>query len=361
MFAAARFSPYNRSMHSYQLFNRTEYFDHLINQYKKARAGDRIILATMEFRPDQAAISDIVNGLCIAAKNGAHVTFLVDAYSLMLKDGSVLGPLFFSKRDPKVGYGHFRKVISAINTLRESGVNCVVINKPSRPLKNPFGGRSHIKFAVINNDSFIGGCNLSHPEQIDVMVKTTNAKLANYLNHFTANVIEHRNVRKAMNRTDVTFAIDDETELLIDSGVKRKSVIYDRAFELIDKAAKQIYMTCQYFPNNHTPAALTKAAERGVAVHLAYNHPNQHRSPIRGAQKRTVAFKKKRLHLSVFENQLHEDKNYLHAKILLSEKEVIIGSHNFVAIGVSLGTAEIALKSSSPSFIKTAHDWVESI
>ena len=348
-------------MLKYDLYNRQEYFQHLIDQFNKASAGDSIILATMEYRPDHAIVQEIVNAMCRASKQGAHVTFLVDAYSFMLKEGSFLGPLFFSKRDPKSGYGNFKPVISSINTLKKHGVQCVVTNKPARPLKNPFGGRSHIKFAVINQEVFIGGCNLGNPEQLDVMVRTRSAKLANFLRDFTNDVVEHKSVRKALLRRDKSFKIDQHTELLIDAGVKRQSLIYERAFKLINGAASRVYMTCQYFPNTFTPAALASAHNRGVGVHLAYNHPEKHPKPIRSIQKTTVAYKKKRLPSSVFENQLHQDKDYLHAKILLSEKEAIIGSHNFVKMGVNLGTAEIALHSTSKDFIAAARKWVTAL
>lgn len=345
----------------YKLYNRHDYFEQLITRFHQAKPGDSIILATMEFRPDQPMINDIVSAMCVAARQGAHVIFLVDAYSFMLKDSAVLGPLFFMRRDPKAGYGNFRPVVSAVNKLRKNGVQCVVINKPQRPFKNPFGGRSHIKFAVINKEVYVGGCNLSFPEQLDVMVHTSNDTLADYLRSFTSDVVQYKSVRRALVRRDASFRVDDDTELLIDAGVKRQSLIYERAFDLITNAASKVYMTCQYFPNNATPKALAKAHHRGVNVHLAYNHPDQHRSPIRAVQKRTLAFKKRHLPGSVFENQLHQDKNYLHAKILLSEKEAIIGSHNFVKMGVNLGTAEIALHSTSPDFISTAREWIHSL
>ncbi len=345
----------------YHLFDRHDYFARLIKACQQANSKDKITLATMEFRPDQPVIGDIVDAMCQAAQQGADVTFMVDAYSLMLKDMLVPGPLFFLKRDPKAGYGTFKPVVSAIHKLREAGVNCYVINKPSRPFKNPFGGRSHIKYALINDQVFIGGCNLSNPEYVDVMVQTTNQRLAEYLRDFTADVIACKSVRRALARKDRSFSIDPHTELLIDAGVKYQSLIYERAFSLINNAAHRVYMTCQYFPNNYTPRALAKAYRRGVGVHLAYNHPGHHRAPIRAIQKRTVYLKKKWMPDSVFENELHRNKDYLHAKILLSEKEAIVGSHNFVKMGVNLGTAEIALHSTAPEFIASARKWVQAL
>lgn len=348
-------------MATYNLLNRREYFDHLIKSSKSAKAGDSIVIMTMEFRPDQKIIQQLVDALAVAAKRGAHVTFLVDAYSFMLKEGSILGPVFFRKKDPKLGYGQFKEVVKSVQFLRSNGVVCEVINKPTRGLKNPFGGRSHIKFAIINNETMIGGCNLSHPEQLDVMVCTKNKKLATYLTSFADEVATVKNVRQVLNRKDVVLKIDNETELLIDAGVKRQSVIYKEALSLINTAIKKIYMTCQYFPNLKTPAELAKAYDKGVDIHLAYNHPHQHRGPIRGAQKRTLAYKKKRLPEVVFENQLDLDHNYLHAKILINENVGIIGSHNFVKMGANLGTAEIALKSTSPQFIRVAQEWIEKL
>lgn len=349
-------------MVEYALFNRFEYFDHLIKSFNVAKSGDTIVLASMEFRPDLPMISDIVSALCSAARRGANVTFMVDAYSFMLKEGvAQVGPLFFSKKDPKLGYGEFKPVVEAVHTLRASKVRCVVINKPQRPLKNPFGGRAHIKFAIINDEVFVGGCNLSHPDLIDVMVRTRSKKLSDYMLNFTEDVIKHKSVRAALQRRDTSFKIDAETELLIDAGVKRQSLIYDRALKLISSAANRVYMTCQYFPNNRTPTELGRAHRRGVDVHLAYNHPDQHNKPIRGIQKRTVAYNRMRLPSSVFENQLNMDSDYLHAKILLSEKEAIIGSHNFVKMGVNLGTAEMALSSTSPLFIAAAKNWITAL
>lgn len=338
-----------------------QYFNYLIERCNGARAGDSIILATLEFRPDLPMIQDIVTALGTAARQGAEVTFVVDAYSFIVKAGAGLGPLFFSKKDPKLGYGEFKPVVEAVNWLRSQGVNCAVINKPQRALKNPFVGRSHIKFAVINNEVYIGGCNLSEPELIDVMVRTDNKRLSAYMTRFTKDVISHKSVRKALQMRDVSFKIDDETELLIDAGVKRQSLIYDRALTLISSASSRVYMTCQYFPNNRTPTELARAHYRGVDVHLAYNHPNQHNSLIRGVQKRTVAYNRRRLPENVFENQLKVDSDFLHAKILISEKEAIIGSHNFVKMGVNLGTAEIALHSTSKEFIHTARNWITAL
>lgn len=345
----------------YHLLNHKEYFAHLIHTFKAANKTDNLVLATMEFRPDQPLVNELVDAMCQAARRGARMTFIVDAYSFMIKDSAVPGPLFFSKRVPKYGYGLFKPTVQAINTLRRAGVDCHIINKPTRPLKNPFGGRSHIKFAIINNQVLIGGCNLSHPERLDVMVQLFNERLANYMQAFAGNVIACKSVRKALLRQDQRFVIDEHSELLIDAGVRHQSVIYDRAFNLINNAAQRVYMTCQYFPNNYTPRALVKAHRRGVGVHLAYNHPNHHPSPIRAIQKRTVSLKKKWMPSSVFEHQLHEGKNYLHAKILLSEKEAIVGSHNFVKMGVNLGTAEIALHTTSPDFIAATRKWVQAL
>lgn len=345
----------------YSLYNRQKYFSYLITRLNQAREGDRIIVATMEYRPDHAMVYDITKALCRASHQGADVTFMVDAYSFMLKESVMLGPLFFSKKDPKLGYGVFKPVVKAAHMLRTNGVNCTVINKPQRPLKNPFGGRAHIKFAVINEEVFVGGCNLSHPELLDVMVRTESTRLSDYLVKFTQDVMEHTSVRKALSRRDVSFKIDGDTELLIDAGVKRQSLIYERALGLISDAVNGVYMTCQYFPNSRTPAELAKAHHRGVGIHLAYNHPDKHRTPIRGVQKRTLAYKRMRLPGSVFENQLNVDRDYLHAKILLSEKEAIIGSHNFVKMGVNLGTAEMALHSTSKDFIAAARNWITAL
>ena len=49
----------------------------------------------------------------------------------------------------------------------------------------------------------------------------------------------------------------------------------------------------------------------------------------------------------------------LHAKLLATDQGVMIGSHNYVKFGVSVGTAEITLKSSDPQLAVQARAKLE--
>ena len=54
----------------------------------------------MDFKPELPETVDIMDKLCIAAKRGAEVTFIVDAYIFLLGRGLKFGPLFFHNNLP---------------------------------------------------------------------------------------------------------------------------------------------------------------------------------------------------------------------------------------------------------------------
>jgi hypothetical protein len=55
-----------------------------------------------------------------------------------------------------------------------------------------------------------------------------------------------------------------------------------------------------------------------------------------------------------FTEMLPRGGDTLHAKLLITDTGTMIGSHNYVAAGVLLGTAEIALLSRDKDFAKQA-------
>jgi hypothetical protein len=57
---------------------------------------------------------------------------------------------------------------------------------------------------------------------------------------------------------------------------------------------------------------------------------------------------------ALFDQQLHKDLPYLHAKLLATEQGAMIGSHNYVGVGVSFGTAELTLLRYDNQFAQSA-------
>ena len=96
----------------------------------------------------------------------------------------------------------------------------------------PVAGRSHIKFAVLGNDVFIGGCNLTDPDEIDAMLlRPRDAKLTKIIKQAITKISDAKlsNVLTALGRSDIVTRLDSKTTLMIDTGVRDQSEIEKRA------------------------------------------------------------------------------------------------------------------------------------
>lgn len=340
----------------YAFFTSAEYFTALKSRIDNAVAGDRVMLVTLRVRAEQPIIDDIVQSIYRAGKRGVQVTLLIDAYHFLIKEGAVPGPAFFFGSSMRVLPKFLKKRQQALDLLQSAGVSCKIINQPSRPLKNPFRGRSHIKYSVINNEVFIGGCNIGDPTFLDVMVSWQDEQIADWLCELGESFAATGRVSVALAGKDLEVPVDSRTSLLIDAGATDQSVIMDRALEIIDAAHEELLMTCQFFPHGPTARHLSAAIRHGVRLRAFYNHPMQHRVPLnilygaaawRVRQWGPIEFSKHRL------PRKHP---YLHAKILTSEHAALLSSHNYMITGVQFGTAEIGLVSSDPTFVRTLNE-----
>ena len=278
----------------------------------------------------------------------------IDAYNFIVGERIAPGPLFFGKQLPQKMPAFFQHNLEGLKELEASGGRYAIINMPSRRLTPSFKGRSHIKHAIINDRLYIGGCNLYNRRDIDIMVGWENAEVADWLYHITERIIETGNVRTALEGKDIRKRVDSTTELLIDAGRPGQSAIYKDALALIDEAVGSLYMTCQYLPNNPTMKHLQAAYVRGVPIDLYYNHPSKHQLPRSLPHYGLLWHARLRLPASLREKQLLKSQPFLHAKLISSDKSTMIGSHNYVKVGVDFGTAEIALLSHNPDFAQHA-------
>lgn len=338
----------------FTFYTRLNYYKKLVEQIQNTKKGDRIAIATMAFEPSEAHIELVMDELCKAAKRGVTVRCTVDSMAFMLHKSRIPGPLLYSKKLEAFSFNIFSSKRELLNKLAVCGGEYAITNRPKRTFINPFSGRSHIKFAIINDQVYIGGCNLKEADRSDLMVHWTDNKIADWLFDFADKVRAKSQVSELLNKTDVVLPVDSRTSLLIDAGVRNQSLIFENAIRLIDEAKDFIFMTCQYFPNDITIKHLSGAVARGVNVQLIYNHPSKHSFPMSILHTIVKNVEKKRNPAILFKYELSRNKDFLHAKLLATEKACIVGSHNYVWAGVQFGTAEIALLSTSPSFAKVA-------
>jgi hypothetical protein len=342
----------------FTLYSRLEYFTRLIEMVSKARTGDRVAVAAMVMDSPEPLVAQLIDTLCMAAGRGAHVSLSIDAYSFLGRKGSIFpGPLWYHTKIPSELPEPYRQFMYDLEKLRVNGGHYGISNIPSRPFSIIVKGRSHIKGAVVNNYTFIGGCNLEEPQQTDIMVELEDRKLADWFyGHLTA-LTQTQSTLKAFHGQDQTLQLDDVTTAIIDAGVRGQSAIYEHALQLIDEAKEWILITCQYFPGGETATHLYAAYKRGVAVRIIFSHPHAHR------QKAFMHYaynwlEQLQLPAEFFVDRRPKDAQLLHAKILATEQGVMVGSHNYVEQGVRFGTAEVALHIKDSKLPKQAIDVV---
>jgi phosphatidylserine/phosphatidylglycerophosphate/cardiolipin synthase-like enzyme len=341
----------------FTVLTRAEYFADVAVRAAKATSGDRIVVATMTFRPEEPTVQHLVESLAAAGKRGADVLLMIDAYNFLIDEHQTPGPLFFRSQLPKRLRDEFQQKMQWLSSLADQGVQYVITNMPKGAPSNPFAGRSHIKFAVINERVYIGGCNLSHAEQIDVMTAWDDKKTADWLYDFGQRMIASGGT-SFMDSKDIERPVDAQSTILVDAGARKQSIILQNALEIIDDAEKELFITCQYFPGGVTAQHLLVAHQRGVKVTIAYSPPGVHG---RQALAHHLHKQRERLRLpkEFFAGQLPKSLPKLHAKVLASEKAAIIGSHNFVSQGVNWGTAEIALLRRNKAFAQKLRDFIQ--
>lgn len=329
----------------FALLTKREYFTDLLTRIPKLERGDRLLLMTHDLDVRQPLVAQILDNLQTAAERGVTATFMLDERTFPVLQRLPATPA------SKVLIQRTNGVLAA---LRSAGVACHVMNSSYRRVVNRFAGRSHIKAAIINDDIYIGGCNLSSPEYIDLMARWHDARTAGHLYELLRGMGANGNVRAACHGHDQTFVVDPQTTLLLDAGTPRQSFIYTEAIRLIDEAKEWIVLTCQYFPNSVTAKHLALAYRRGVNVSVYFNHPSKHRPGHNVLHHLVLLHERARHPAALFEHRLRKDMPFLHAKLLATEQAAMIGSHNYVTAGVSFGTAELTLLRRDPDFAREA-------
>lgn len=330
-----------------------EYHEQLLSDINATAAGDRVLLVTMSYDPSEPTIQELAVTLEACAMRGVSITLQIDAHNFLEGEKWHVGPLFWHKHLPAQMPHNFKHITDSLTRLESAGVNVIVTNMPHRPLSVPMAGRSHIKTSIINDKIYLGGRNLNNLE-LDIMAAWEDSATADWLFELLGKRVTKPKTQEALGIHDIHHQMSPNAEIIIDVGVKRQSAIYKEALAAIDRAEEWIIITCQYFPNSTTAKHLKKAADRGVHVIPIFNHYKAH-SPInRPLQHAVTARERLRMPVSFFDHELAPDATYLHAKLIATEQEALIGSHNYVTAGVNFGTAEIALHNKTAAFSQAA-------
>lgn len=342
----------NTDHHSdkFEFYSTQKYFNHLADSISNTVRGDRVVLTSMTFDPKDDLVGLLMEQLNSAAKRGVSITVIIDSYTFISNGFSKLIPLVFSTKQNHKN----SPIIKALEKLKSSGGQYAVLNKPRNPFSLIYSGRFHAKLAIINDRVYVGGCNLSNTERIDMMVGWDDAVVANKLFEVCMKILELNYRQTSFAGQDLVIKLDSTSTLLFDVGIKRQSAIMKKAFEVIDNAEKSIFFVCQYYPNSLTTRHLNRAAKRGVDVTILFNHPSQHSFPNSLIHRLVMQKQGWLSQPSLKLIKLPKSEHFMHAKLIATEKSAIMGSHNFIIAGVNLGTTEIALYDDNSNFSKNA-------
>lgn len=337
----------------YSFYTKSQYFTHLTQDIARTKRGDRVLVATMSFITSNQLLDTLYFEMRQAALRGVKVTLLVDAFAFLASDEKphekALGPLLYRRSLSTKLPQPFADRYRVLKQLEECGCTVTITNLPKRPLMFLAAGRSHIKAAVINDKLYIGGCNLTDPAQLDMMVSWHDQTAADWVYGNLTEVAHVGTTQATFKGQDQILELGGHAKLIIDAGKPKQSTILAEAYKLIDEAEEQISLTCQFFPGGETAKHLKMAYDRGVKVDVFYSHPSVH--GIYEPVHHLYAFKERaRLPQALFTNRLLKGRPKLHTKLLCTDKGAMIGSHNYVVQGVRFGTAEIALLNRDPTF-----------
>lgn len=242
-----------------------------------------------------------------------------------------------------------------IQRWQEAGVQFTFTNRPGLASKIlAIYRRNHIKLYIVDDFIWIGGVNMFDEalEFIDIMVKFSDPNLV------AAGVQQFFSVNENRPLANASVRIPPYHELLIDAGLINDSLIYDKAVQAIARADHSLIFVSQFVPDGKLLQAIIKAARRGVKVVIITSnkdHKMMSTFPYNLPYKLLLAKIRQQNNISLF-----HQRTKVHAKIILVDDQIaLFGSHNFVQVGVLLGTEEVAIRTKDPVLVAAIKHFVD--
>ena len=313
------------------------YYDELAAAIPEAH--NRILINAMNVSWN-GKTAPLAESLMAALTRNVQVTIVGDAYTRL--DDSL---------DRISGNRHihkgWRQTETVSRQLQEAGARVTYLGKLGL---NPFKGRCHTKITVIDDTAYaFGGVNFFDKGFgfQDYMLRSKDPLLADSLGSLVVDIARGR-----LPDHDMATALDEHNTLLFDVGTPGKSIIYDEACGLVERA-RNVWCVTQYPPSGRLSDAL-----RAIGATCYFNRLQ---SGL-GSLPANMSIMLDNLRRPI-KNQ-YDHKKYLHAKCILAEmpdgsKQLLTGSHNFSYRGVRYGTKEIALRSSDEGLWQQLYEFIQ--
>ncbi len=343
--------PKKYNPNSYEVLSPLQFIKDFSEEAKNAK--ERVWTQSMVFQTGTGT-SVIENSLIMAAKRKVDARRTRDYFTnieMRKVNSDKKEEILFQDRDSR-------------KKMREAGVLLTTTNKTFFADVFPFFWRNHTKVHIVDNVAWIGGVNLrdDHYDRADFVVKIKNPEVVSALAMLFVQVNKNRPLK------DYKKKINDEFTLWVDRGSIGKSIIYERAEQMVDQAQKSIRFISQLPPSGKLLHEMIKSADRGVRVCLvlpSYQYVNRVSFPFNKLAQfenwrlaRAVSGHEKNMNIVRFEG----NNGLVHGKMIVTdEKNALWGSHNFARSGVMAGTQEADLETTNPLLIKKLTNWFDSI
>ena len=348
-----------------QIIKAKDFFQLLVTQINHANSHILIQAMVIEFSHE---MDDIIIALKTASARGVKIIFHIDFYSQMYTLDHINYLPFVGKiRKEKIQtFKYINREI--IDDLKKSGVEFIYTNIPNGIIGKifPVLGRNHTKITVIDSSAFIGGMNFSYEyvERADFMMMTTDENFVKILTD------QFYKINNNVPKEDYKIEIDKDTQLLVDVGKMRKSIIYDTALSTIKKTSRNLEFISQLLPDFEMLNEIISLARKNRKISLITSSVKT-KLGKRGVRK-TIT---KRIEYFLFQSRskglLHPlffkgGNGRVHAKLLIVDANTmyqiaIFGSHNYSKFGVFFGTNEIAVQTRDPLIINQLSEWFSNI
>lgn len=301
--------------------------------------------------------SQVENELISASKRGVDVRINVDSVSERYVHGDLDLLPVVSRKKKAIENEKNRLTNGLLGRLVEGGVKITVMNPPGIIAKLlPVSGRNHIKMYIVDDIVWLGGLNFYDKafSNLDFVVRFDQTDIV----RASIAQFEMVNERKPLN--DYIVDCEGDYRLVIDSGKRGVSLIYDEALKLVDSSKKSIVFVSQLVPEGQILDSLLEKACGGLSVTIITSHPTDKtftKYPLKWSYTRFKRRIRKREDLKF----IHLDRK-VHAKLIIVDEQVaFFGSHNFVDAGVLMGTEEIAVRTRDTGLVRQLVKFAEEL
>ncbi|HSX01606.1 MAG TPA: phospholipase D-like domain-containing protein [Candidatus Saccharimonas sp.] len=324
----------------FQVLPAPDYRDALVRDLQTAKHRVVIVVHLFLWDDDTQPVFDALEA---AARRGVQMQVVFDTFTRYSVTRGLLPYNPLRSPDPK----RLAATLAGFDRLRAAGAEVVELGSVGR--FNPYRGRCHAKFSVVDDIAYcFGGTNLYREgitQSLDYMTRLEHAGLASELCATAATMAggglapDHR------------WRLDAASELLVDHGQPRASIIYDQACAYAAQA-KRVYYVSQFYPTGRL-AGLLRRSDTTC-------YTNRPRHTTRHVAAMLIADRLK----TGLTNHYRRD-IFLHAKFILFElrdgtRALLAGSHNFSWPGVLFGTQEVAVASTDPKLWQALYDYLQS-